>query len=73
MEHFHWSLSDADRLSFSLVTLRAVIEYLKGPEVEKLLPAAKEPQRRVSYIYPALNRASLNDYNFSSVGPITLI
>ncbi|XP_064391483.1 uncharacterized protein LOC135339343 isoform X2 [Halichondria panicea] len=46
MEHFHWSLSDADRLSFSLVTLRAVVEYLKGPEVEKLLPAAKEPQRR---------------------------
>lgn len=45
MEHFHWSLSDADKLSFSLVTLRAAVEYIRGPEVVKLLPGAEETRR----------------------------
>ena len=50
MEHFHWSLSESDKLSFSLVTLRAAVEYLKGPEVNSLLPRSEAPQRKVSSI-----------------------
>ena len=51
MEHFHWSLSDADKLSFSLVTLRAAVEYIRGPEVEKLLTRAETTQQKVSVIH----------------------
>ena len=42
MEHFHWSQTDADKLSYVLVTFRAAVEYLRGPEAERLLPREEE-------------------------------
>lgn len=42
MENFHWSQTDADKLSYTLVTLRAAVEYIRGPEVEKWLPKREE-------------------------------
>lgn len=38
MEYFHWSATDADKLSYVLVTFRAAVEYIRGQEVEHLLP-----------------------------------
>ena len=45
MEHFHWSLTDADKLSYVLVTFRAAVEYLRGPETERFLPIEEEKIR----------------------------
>ena len=49
VENFHWSLTDMDRLSYTLVTFRAAVEYIRGKEVEKWLPKRKESDSRVSY------------------------
>lgn len=38
MESFHWPPSDTDRLSYVLVTFHAAMEYIRGPDVERLLP-----------------------------------
>ena len=48
VENFHWSLADADRLSYTLVTFRAAVEYIRGKEVEKWLPKRKENSSQVS-------------------------
>ena len=48
IENFHWSLADADRLSYTLVTFRAAVEYIRGKEVEKWLPKKKENSSQVS-------------------------
>ena len=37
VEHFHW-FSDSDQLSYILVTFKAAVEFLRGPEMEKWLP-----------------------------------
>lgn len=47
-EHFHW-LSDFDQLSYTLVTFRAAVEYLRGPEVLKWLPP-RRPQQTKSQV-----------------------
>lgn len=38
MENFHWPPSDTDRLSYVLVTFHAAMEYIRGPDVNHLLP-----------------------------------
>ena len=38
MENFHWPPTDTDKLSYVLVTFHAAMEYIRGPEVEHLLP-----------------------------------
>lgn len=69
MENFHWSLTEADKLSFSLVTLRAAVEYIRGPEVDKLLPKTEETKKQVtSYILYLYNHPIT-----LSVMPITKI
>ena len=42
MEYFHWSQTDADKLSYVLVTFRAAVEYFRGPEAERVLPREEE-------------------------------
>lgn len=44
-EHFHW-LSDFDQLSYTLVTFRAAVEYLRGSEVLKWLPPRRPQQTK---------------------------
>ena len=48
VEHFLWSLADTDRLSYTLVTFRAAVEYIRGKEVEKWLPKRTESTGKVS-------------------------
>ena len=48
VEHFNWSLADVDRLSYTLVTFRAAVEYIRGKEVEKWLPKKVESASKVS-------------------------
>ena len=43
MEHFHWSIADADKLSYVLVTFRAAVEFLRGPEAAKFIPVEEKP------------------------------
>ena len=50
IENFRWSLADTDRLSYTLVTFRAAVEYIRGKEVEKWLPKKKENDSKVSCI-----------------------
>lgn len=38
VENFHWPPSDTDRLSYVLVTFHAAMEYIRGPDVDHLLP-----------------------------------
>jgi hypothetical protein len=44
VENFHWPFSDGDRLSFVIVTVKAAVEYIKGPEVSQYLPQQKQQQ-----------------------------
>ena len=53
VEHFHWSMADADRLSYTLVTFRAAVEYIRGKEVEKWLPKRRESAGKVSCSVPS--------------------
>lgn len=48
VEHFHW-FSDSDQLSYILVTFRAAVEFLRGPEVGKWLPNGT--QQKISSPY----------------------
>lgn len=41
MENFHWSQTDADQLSFILVTMRAAVEFLRSPDVQQWLPQSE--------------------------------
>ena len=50
IENFFWSLADTDKLSYTLVTFRAAVEYIRGKEVEKWLPKTQTTSS-VSYMY----------------------
>ncbi|XP_023933480.1 ankyrin repeat domain-containing protein 27-like [Lingula anatina] len=44
MEHFNWAMSTKDDLSFSLVTFKAAVEYLKTTKFEPMKKMEKEKQ-----------------------------
>ena len=54
VENFHWSLADTDRLSYTLVTFRAAVEYLRGKEVEKWLPKQNKVSQKCEADWPVI-------------------
>lgn len=50
MENFHWSQTDADQLSFILVTMRAAVEFLRGPDVQQWLPQPEPTNNKLARV-----------------------